>query len=383
MQPRIRRHQSTLIELDKQAWKQPSTGAAFQPSHSTRLNSHDMSPIPQAATTLSDPPPPISTRTQPHLTYQEQDKVAQRLYFPELEPAPFPNDIQSCMPYLNRDVRTRKTDENGTIHGSHNDLSSFEGLDHNTKSTIYRGTLFEYQTQEILKKTLGIHTQRSAGNNDLGVDLRGTWFVPLSASPKPGDKVRHLKVIVQCKVLRGKVGPKFVRELQGSLSFETQPTMAILAVSSDFTKHALLPYAKSIWPMALVVIDAENHQCRKLMWNRAADKVMHGLHVGTKWIKGENGMESWPVLCFEGKPLERLPGPYLRRPVEVVQDTDIDEFSLSIDAIDLNKDRPEYLDILPSANEAVLMTEESEDVLPRETMPLDPEWHSRSHELSE
>ncbi|KAF9924290.1 hypothetical protein FBU30_005708, partial [Linnemannia zychae] len=215
------------------------------------------------------------------------------------------------MPYINREVSKSATPRTGAGH-VHNDLQSFEDLEHNMDSTIYRGTLFEYQTQEILRKTLGIYTQRSAGNGDLGVDLRGTWFLPLSASPKPGDKVRHLKVIIQCKKMASKIGPKFVRELQGSLSFETQPTMAILAVSSDYTRQALLPYAKSLWPMALVVIDTETQECRKLMWNRAAEKVMHGLQIGTRWMSGEDGqLESRPVLCFDGKVLERLPGPYL------------------------------------------------------------------------
>lgn len=261
------------------------------------------------------------------------------------------------MPYLNRDVQGRKSDTSGTTTGTHNDLSSFDELDHNTKSTIYRGTRFEYQTQDILKKRLGIYTQRSAGNSDLGVDLRGTWFLPMSSSPQPGDKVRHLKVIVQCKAMGAKIGPKFVRELQGSLSFETQPTMAILAISSEFTKQALLPYAKSVWPMALVVIDTETNECRKLMWNRAADKVMHGLHVGTKWIPGESGsVESRPVLCYEGKVLERLPGPYLN---EDGFDIEIEEFSLSTEGLYWTTDRPDYLNIVPSAE--FMETEEDQD----------------------
>ncbi|KAF9951144.1 hypothetical protein BGZ65_006155 [Modicella reniformis] len=197
--------------------------------------------------------------------------------------------------------------------GTHKDLESFEELDHNTDSATYRGTLFEYQTQEILKKHLGIYTQRFAGSNDLGVDLRGTWFLPLSSSPNPGDMVRHLKVIVQCKTMSSKIGPKFVRELQGSLSYESQPTMAILATSSEFTQQALLPYAKSLWPMALVVIDTKSQECRKLMWNRAAEKVMHGVQLSTRWILDENGeMDTTPVLCFEGEVIKRLPGPYLR-----------------------------------------------------------------------
>ncbi|KAF9315741.1 hypothetical protein BG003_002688 [Podila horticola] len=271
------------------------------------------------------------------------------------------------MPYLNRDVQGRKSVANGTSPGTHNDLSSFDQLDHNTNSTIYQGTRFEYLTQDILKKQLGIYTQRSAGNNDLGVDLRGTWFLPLSSSPQPGDHVRHLKVIVQCKKMVAKIGPKFVRELQGSLSFETQPTMAILAISSEYTKQALLPYAKSIWPMALAVIDTETNECRKLMWNRAADKVMHGLHVGTKWIPSKSGkMESRPVLCFDGKVLERLPGPYLN---EGGFDIEIEEFSLSTEGLYWTTDRPDYLDIVPSADFMAIEEDSHQDAKDDPSIP--------------
>ncbi|KAF9936522.1 hypothetical protein BGZ67_002245 [Mortierella alpina] len=253
------------------------------------------------------------------MTYQGQATGGRQAYSRELEPAPFPNDIHLSMPYVNRDFPSRKSTVGNSANGggSHSDLQSFEDLEHNTDSTIYRGTLFEYQTQEILRNCLGIYTQRSAGNNDYGVDLRGTWFLPLSASPMPGDMVRHLKVIVQCKKMNSKIGPKFVRELQGSLSYESQPTMAILAVSSEFTKQALLPYAKSLWPMALVVIDTKTNECRKLMWNRAAEKVMHGVQIGTRWMSGEGEqMESRPVLCFQGKVIERLPGPYMNEGVQ-------------------------------------------------------------------
>ncbi|KAF9028201.1 hypothetical protein BGZ52_012946 [Haplosporangium bisporale] len=350
MHPRTRLW-STLA-IDTNPWITPSSLLEHG-----QFSSH--SPATQRWYSSSVTPPPPTPTQAPYITYQEQEKLSQRIYFPELEPAPFPRDIHSTMPYLNRDVQGRKSDANGTITGTHNDLSSFDDLDHNTKSTIYRGTRFEYQTQEILKKRLGIYTQRSAGNNDLGVDLRGTWFLPMSSSPQPGDKVRHLKVIVQCKSMCAKIGPKFVRELQGSLSFETQPTMAILAISSEFTKQALLPYAKSVWPMALVVIDTETNECRKLMWNRAADKVMHGLHVGTKWIPGESGsVESRPVLCYEGKVLERLPGPYL---TEDGFDIEIEEFSLSTEGLHWSTDRPDYLDIVPSAE--FMETEEEQDTL--------------------
>ncbi|KAF9146816.1 hypothetical protein BGX30_007734 [Mortierella sp. GBA39] len=306
---------------------------------------------------------PLSSQVDNTLrTYQGQALASDRVYFPELEPAPFPKDIHSSMPYINRDVSKTATVGTGPSGLVHNDLQSFEELEHNMDSTIYRGTLFEYQTQEILKKTLGIYTQRSAGNGDLGVDLRGTWFLPLSASPKEGDMVRHLKVIVQCKKMASKIGPKYVRELQGSLSFETQPTMAILAVSSEYTKQALLPYAKSLWPMALVVIDTEAQEVRKLMWNRAAEKVMHGLQVGTKWMLGYGGqLESRPVLCFGGNVLKRLPGPYLSEGQELTSKGSKALVDYAIPDWNINT-QPECIHVFPKPEDEQISRQEGEDV---------------------
>ncbi|KAF9570732.1 hypothetical protein EC968_001463 [Mortierella alpina] len=304
------------------------------------------------------------------MTYQGQATGDWHSYSQELEPAPFPYDIHSSMPYVNRDFPARKSNVGNSPNGggSHNNLQSFEDLDHNTDSTIYRGTLFEYQTQEILRDCLGIYTQRSAGNNDYGVDLRGTWFLPLSASPKPGDMVRHLKVIVQCKRMNSKIGPKFVRELQGSLSYESQPTMAILAVSSEFTKQALLPYAKSLWPMALVVIDTKTNECRKLMWNRAAEKVMHGVQIGTRWMSGEGEqMESRPVLCFQGKVIERLPGPYLNEGVQLNADVKKATAPLVASLVDYAipdwniETDPGFLHVVPDARSGLEHTVDDDD----------------------
>ena len=289
--------------------------------------------------------------TPPPVTYQEHATANISTTHPELEAAPFPRDIHTCMPYISRHVLSTST---SGVKGKHNNLESFEGIAHNTDSTIYRGTLFEYQTQEILKKSLGIYTQRSAGNGDFGVDLRGTWFLPLSASPKPGDMVRHLKVIVQCKMMQGKIGPKYVRELQGSLSYETQPTMAILAISSEFTKLALLPYAKSLWPMALVVIDTKEHICKKLMWNKAAEKMMHGLQIASKWSEDPKGkLQHHPILCFDGKVVDRLPGPFLNEPAadaDTMESLNIGHSPVGHMIPDWNiNTQPEYLYVVPEA----------------------------------
>ncbi|KAF9357036.1 hypothetical protein BGX26_004332 [Mortierella sp. AD094] len=188
--------------------------------------------------------------------------------------------------------------------------------------------------------------------------------------------VRHLKVIVQCKWSNAKIGPKYVRELQGSLSYETQPTMAILAISSDFTRLALLPYAKSLWPMALVVIDAKNQRCSKLMWNRAAEKVMHGIQIGTRWNRRADGeLESLPVLCFDGMPIERLPGPHLnKRELDVDEEVDTSLFSPMEYIIPgwFIDTEPEYLYDAPDATGYWDGAEEEEEEEEEEDVDLEP-----------
>ncbi|KAF9971167.1 hypothetical protein BGZ73_005935 [Actinomortierella ambigua] len=279
-----------------------------------------------------------ATLKRKSLTYQECSVEGMGNSMYGLEPAPFPKSVLTSLtttPTLharmsrssqfdNEELNdTGRSNRNIPTSSLHNDLKSFTSIDHNnTNSTLYRGTLFEYQTQKILRDQLGIYTHRSAGLGDEGVDLRGKWFLPISASPSPDEWVRHLNVIVQCKKMTGKIGPRYVRELQGTLSYESQPTLAILAIASDFTKHALVPCLKSLWPMALIVIDIERQECRKLLWNQAAERVMHGVQIGVLRQKNEVGgakdpvthapagmMEGRPVLCFKGSVLERLPGP--------------------------------------------------------------------------
>ncbi|KAF8979537.1 hypothetical protein BGZ46_005304 [Entomortierella lignicola] len=310
---------------------------------------------------------PTSTE-ETSLTYQGHTTMYHS-EFPELEPAPFPKDIHSYMSLASRELQNKLISK-GYSSVTHNDLQSYKELNRNTKSTIYKGTLFEYQTQEVLMKCLGIYTQRTAGAGDLGVDLRGTWFLPTSASPRPGDKVRHLKVIVQCKSTNTRIGPNFVRELQGSLSYESQPTMAILAISSDFTKHSFLPYAMSLWPMALVVIDVKNHKCKKLMWNKAAEKVMHGVQLGEELVRGIDGkIESRPVLCYKGSVLERVPGPYLNK-TELDFDQEIETYSQSSINWHINFE-PDYLYAAPDEADFQDITEADEEEVEDSDIDLD------------
>ncbi|KAL3495999.1 hypothetical protein BJX62DRAFT_146338 [Aspergillus germanicus] len=96
---------------------------------------------------------------------------------------------------------------------SHTSLSSF--LDYAARTslpestTTYQGTLYEYIVQKHLR-TSGFSLHRVGGRSDLGVDLTGTWHV--GSNPVADPSVR---VVVQCKGLKAKLGPNVVREVEG------------------------------------------------------------------------------------------------------------------------------------------------------------------------
>ena len=116
-------------------------------------------------------------------------------------------------------------------------------------SNVQRGTAFEHRALELLKKHMSMSLTHVGGSYDGGVDLIGWWWVPtkdyittracanayLSRSPlsslhclsDPLDATvapmgsatianrRRFRVIVQCKAEKKKMGPAYLRELEG------------------------------------------------------------------------------------------------------------------------------------------------------------------------
>ncbi|KAH9990993.1 hypothetical protein BJV74DRAFT_772494 [Russula compacta] len=81
-------------------------------------------------------------------------------------------------------------------------------------STVHRGTAFEYRALALLTQHLSMSLTRVGGSHDGGVDLIGWWWVP---QPRSWDTVnrRRLRVLAQCKAEKRKMGPAYLRELEG------------------------------------------------------------------------------------------------------------------------------------------------------------------------
>ncbi|KAL1902569.1 hypothetical protein Sste5346_001011 [Sporothrix stenoceras] len=220
----------------------------------------------------------------------------------------------------------------------HNDLPSFlryaerSGLD--TGSTTFVGTFYEYTVADHLVP-LGFSLRRVGGASDRGIDLLGTWTLPIpksasEASPEP------LRAIVQCKAGAGqRVGPHLVRELEGAFigapvgwrsrvgndggdgeatensngNGNSPAVIGVLVTEKPATKGIRDALARSRWPMSYIYCAGEGH-VRQLLWNQQAEKTcgLTGFGVTLRHAVDEHaGAYTHIVLTWQGKPLPAAP----------------------------------------------------------------------------
>jgi hypothetical protein len=92
-----------------------------------------------------------------------------------------------------------------------------------TQTTVEKGTLFEMLTLNTFSQ-LGMKLQRKGGAGDGGIDLEGKWKIPRS-------NIIPFSMIIQCKCEAKKLGPNYLRELEGSLSRVPKSSLGMLVSS--------------------------------------------------------------------------------------------------------------------------------------------------------
>ena len=141
-------------------------------------------------------------------------------------------------------------------------------------SSVHRGTAFENRAMHTLRD-LSMSLSRVGGRSDGGIDLQGWWWLPFSNADTDtnvtgsesmrddsGILRRRVRVLAQCKAERKKLGPNYVRELEGVLhrhhhldpndNMKTVPTIALLVSESAFTKATVLCALSSPLPFFLL-----------------------------------------------------------------------------------------------------------------------------------
>ncbi|KGQ02184.1 hypothetical protein PAAG_11140 [Paracoccidioides lutzii Pb01] len=197
---------------------------------------------------------------------------------------------------------------------NHHDLPSF--LDYaartslDRKSTTYVGTHYEYTTRESLRR-FALDLTRIGGRLDSGIDLVGTWHLPDSA-------LQPLRVIVQCKALKNKVGPNVIRELEGTflgapVGWRGLGILGMLVSSRESTKGLRTALLKSRYPLVWIFAELDGH-VRQVLWNKCAEDVgLSGLGVEVKHVveaQEHGGFDKTVCLTWNGeeiKGLDRVP----------------------------------------------------------------------------
>lgn len=142
-----------------------------------------------------------------------------------------------------------------------------------------------------------------------------------------------LRVLVQCKALKTKVGPNMIRELEGA--FVGAPVgwrvmdmrggvFAVMVSTREATKGVREAMGRSKWPMVWVMLEIKQKRddldgiaqeevgrVRQVLWNKvAAEMGLEGLTVTVKYEGAPNGTEQEMgkecVLMWSGKPVPGL-----------------------------------------------------------------------------
>lgn len=218
-------------------------------------------------------------------------------------------------------------------------------------STVHRGRAFEERCLRLLQDNLSMSLTRVGGRSDHGVDLLGWWWLPplakdlektesSSTSHERWGKLprRRLRVLGQCKAEKKKMGPNYVREMEGvlyrhlSAPFITpipstipsndqsplisDPTVALLISQSKFTTATTIRAMSSPIPFLLLHLPSiddpppdgdafnESNQLGAAVWNRALSNDLLGGEMELRWERGLRGHAGRPALWWQRRPLE-------------------------------------------------------------------------------
>jgi hypothetical protein len=168
----------------------------------------------------------------------------------------------------------------------HTRCSSSSNSNSNPQRTdyVFQGTQFERAVATALEGMGGFTVLRCGGAGDRGVDLRARLTPP------------GIPVLVQCKLVTSPLGPRVIRELEGTAlaALPTGPGLALLVSNAPCTPRSKQALMASRLPMGAVVFAAgvasepqqQQQHFASILLNPAAQSAWPGLVVATKQQPG-------------------------------------------------------------------------------------------------
>ena len=194
---------------------------------------------------------------------------------------------------------------------NHTNLTTFlsyaERISLPETSTVYVGTHYEYTVLQSLRR-YALSLERIGGRDDAGIDLVGTWHLP------ERERERAVRVLVQCKALKSKLGPNLVRELEGTfrqapVGWRTDQTAGVLVSPREATKGVRDALARSSYPLFWMMMERDG-TLRQALWNARAEELGLGpLRVETRYgmVDSESGAVTKEVaLTWNGNDIPHM-----------------------------------------------------------------------------
>ncbi|TPX48274.1 hypothetical protein SeMB42_g03060 [Synchytrium endobioticum] len=163
-------------------------------------------------------------------------------------------------------------------------------------SAVEKGLALERAAIKVLSR-FHFQLRHVGGANDRGVDLRGTWPLPSARSSPPSQQlsppslIPPINVIIQCKNEATCIGPKVIRELEGTLTKETGLTLGLLVTSNGLSRRALDAIQAATLPIGFATIDnIYNPTLVELQFNHVAQRtILSDIVIAPRYVKAENG----------------------------------------------------------------------------------------------
>ena len=184
---------------------------------------------------------------------------------------------------------------------------------------------------------------RVGGRNDGGIDLQGWWWLPGLGNVKgpqwespDGIIRRRIRVLAQCKAEKKKLGPHYIREMEGVLARlklgGEEPIVGVFVSQSPFTRSAILRAFSSSLPFFLLHLPPETQEevdetdqgseegaheglsshIGAAVWNPAlgaSNGLLQG-RIEVRWERSFDGLGR-PGLWFKGQKLQGFIPPKL------------------------------------------------------------------------